>query len=147
MMAASSSATNGDGMAPITICPTELDVIVANEIAAHTAPRTEDAAEALTWGADEHVLCALAAGWWLYARNKDKETRLTSDHVLLTTPAASALPHLLKTVFNQERPDRLTVSGHWRRHTVLGQPAQRFPLRTRRPHRRLGIGGQRSVHS
>jgi undecaprenyl-diphosphatase len=24
------------------------------------------------------------------------------------------LPHLLKSVFNQERPDRLTVRGHWR---------------------------------
>jgi hypothetical protein len=39
-------------------------------------------AKALTWGADEHILCALAAGWWLLARNKSPEQRLASDHVL-----------------------------------------------------------------
>jgi PAP2 superfamily len=127
MMAALSYATNGDGMAPITVRPTAFDVAVANEIAAHTGPRTEEAAEALTWGADEHVLCALAAGWWLYARNKNKQTRLASDHVLLTTLVASALPHLLKTVFNQERPDRLTVRGHWRGIPFSGNRLDAFP--------------------
>ena len=76
MMAASSSSTNRDGKAPITVRPTAFDVAVANEIAAHTGPRTEEAAEKLIWGADEHVHCALAAGWWLYARNKDEQTRL-----------------------------------------------------------------------
>jgi hypothetical protein len=32
----------------------------------------------------------------------------------LTTLVASALPHLLKTAFDQKRPDRNTVRGHWR---------------------------------
>jgi hypothetical protein len=114
-------------MAPITVRPTAFDVSVANEIAAHTGPRTEEAAEALTWGADEHILCALAAGWWLYARNKDKQTRLASDHVLLTTLVTSALPHLLKTIFDQERPDRLTVRGHWRGIPFSGNRLDAFP--------------------
>jgi undecaprenyl-diphosphatase len=111
-------------MALTTVRPTALDVSVANEIAAHTGPRTEQAAEALTWGADEHILCALAAGWWLYARDKDKETRLASNH---TTLVASALPHLLKTVFDQERPDRLTVRGHWRGIPFSGNRLDAFP--------------------
>ena len=114
-------------MALMTVRPTALDVAVANEISSHTGPRTEEAAEALTWGADEHILCALAAGWWLYARNKDTQTRLASDHILLTTLVASALPHLLKTVFDQERPDRLTVRGHWRGIPFSGNRLDAFP--------------------
>jgi membrane-associated phospholipid phosphatase len=114
-------------MALITVRPTKFDVIVANEIAAHTGPRTEEAAEALTWGADEHVLCVLAAAWWLLARSKGSEQRLASDHVLLTTLVASALPHLLKTVFDQERPDRLTVRGHWRGIPLSGNRLDAFP--------------------
>jgi hypothetical protein len=88
-------------MAVITVRPTKFDVTVANAIAAHTGPHIEEVAGALTWGADEHFLCALAAGWWLMARNNGPKSRLASDHVLLTTLVASALPHLLKGIFNQ----------------------------------------------
>jgi undecaprenyl-diphosphatase len=114
-------------MALVTVPPTEFDVTVANGIAAHTGPHIEEAAEALTWGADEHIVCALAAGWCLLARNKSKEARLASDHLLLTTLVASALPHLLKTVFDQERPDRLTVRGHWRGIPFSGNRLDAFP--------------------
>lgn len=114
-------------MALFTIRPTPLDVQVANIIAAHTGPRTEKTSEALTWGADEHVLCALAMGWWVYCRNKDIEQRRASDHVLLSTLASSALPHVLKRVFDQERPDRLTVRGHWRGVPFSGKRLDAFP--------------------
>jgi PAP2 superfamily protein len=114
-------------MALMTVRPTAFDIAVANGIAANTGPHAEEAAELLTWGADEHVLLALAAGWWLYARNKDKQTRLASDHVLLTTMVASALPHVLKTLFDQERPDRLTVRGHWRGIPFSGNRLDAFP--------------------
>ncbi|MCS3501884.1 hypothetical protein AB7008_21040 [Bradyrhizobium sp. 521_C7_N1_3] len=53
-------------MAPATIKPTWIETVIADVIAAHTDDDVEDAAEALTWGANEHVLLALAAGW-LYA--------------------------------------------------------------------------------
>jgi undecaprenyl-diphosphatase len=114
-------------MALMTVRPTAFDIAVANGIVANTGPHAEEAAEVLTWGADEHVLLALAAGWWLYARNKDKQTRLASDHVLLTTMVASALPHVLKTLFDQERPDRLTVRGHWRGIPYSGNRLDAFP--------------------
>jgi hypothetical protein len=114
-------------MVPIRVPPSSADVSIANAIAAHTAPSTERAAQALTWGADEHILGALAAGWWLYCRNKDAACRRASDHVLLTTLAASALPHLLKIVFDQQRPDRTTVRGHWRGVPLSGKRLDSFP--------------------
>ena len=95
-------------MRPIRVRPTSADVSIANAIAAHTGREPEEVAEALTWGGDEHVLAALAGAWWLYCRNKDAGRRLASDHILLTTIVASALPHLLKMLFDQERPDRTT---------------------------------------
>lgn len=81
----------------------------------------------LTWGADEKVLCALAVGWWLYSRRDSAFSRLASNHILLTTVAASALPHLLKRVFDQERPDRRTVRGHWRGVPISGKRLDAFP--------------------
>ena len=96
-------------MAIVTVPPTRLDIAVAKTIAAHTEPRIERTAQLLTWGADEHILCALAAGWWLFCRSKGAAKRHASDHILVTTLVASALPHILKAVFDQERPDRTTI--------------------------------------
>jgi hypothetical protein len=114
-------------MRPITVRPTYADLSVANAISAHTGPRIERAAKFLTWGADEHILCALAAGWWLYCRGKDAKVRRASDHIFLTTLVSSGLPHILKMVFDQERPDRRTVQGHWRGVPFSGKRLDAFP--------------------
>jgi membrane-associated phospholipid phosphatase len=114
-------------MALITVHPTVADVAIANSIASHTDPPTEEVAGVVTWGADEHILSALAAGWWLYTRGQSRQRRRAADHVLLTTLVASALPHLLKAVFDQERPDRLTVRGHWRGVPISGKEMDAFP--------------------
>ena len=114
-------------MRPIRVRPTSADVSIANAIATHTGREPEEVAEALTWGGDEHVLAALAGAWWLYCRNKDAGHRLASDHILLTTIVASALPHLLKVLFDQERPDRTTVRGHWRGIPLSGKRLDSFP--------------------
>jgi undecaprenyl-diphosphatase len=114
-------------MALVTVRPTATDIAIANSIASHTDPPTEEVAEVLTWGADEHILNALAAAWWLYARSQSRPERRTTNHVLLTTLVASALPHLLKAVFDQERPDRLTVRGHWRGVPISGKQFDAFP--------------------
>ena len=100
-------------MSPYRIPPTRSDVAIADAVAAYTSPRTERAAELLTWGADEKLLLALAAGWWLYCRGRSPLARSNSDHILLTTLVASALPHLLKTLFDQ-RADMHGVSGRKR---------------------------------
>ena len=114
-------------MALARVKPTDLDVAIADAIAARTGRPTEHAAEALTWGADEHVLCTLAFGWWLYARSSDGPTRRASDHILLTTLVASALPHVLKRMFDQERPDRLTARGHLHGIPLSGKRLDAFP--------------------
>ena len=56
-------------MALITVRPTATDIAIANSIASHTNPPAEEVAEVLTWGADEHILNALAVAWWLSARS------------------------------------------------------------------------------
>ena len=114
-------------MAIVTVPPTRVDIAVAKTIAAHTGPRIERTAQLLTWGADEHILCALAAGWWLYCRSKGAANRHASDHILVTTLVASALPHILKAVFDQERPDRTTIRGHWRGIPFSGKRLDAFP--------------------
>lgn len=114
-------------MALFKVQPTAVDVAIANQIASRTGRRSEHAAEALTWGADEHVLCALAAAWWLYSRYRDRATRRAGDHILFTTLTASALPHCLKKIFDQERPDRMTVKGHFHGIPISGNRLDAFP--------------------
>jgi membrane-associated phospholipid phosphatase len=114
-------------MALLTVRPFALDLRIANAIAAHTDPPVEDAAEVLTWGADEHVLMGLAVAWWLLSRRAPRARRDAADHVLLTTLIASALPHVLKTIFDQQRPDRLTIRGHWRGVPISGNRLDAFP--------------------
>jgi hypothetical protein len=114
-------------MAPIRVRPTDADVYLANAISSKTGPRTEQAAEFLTWGADEHILCALAAGWWLYSRGRNTNVQRTANHILLATLLSSALPHILKTAFNQERPDRKTIQGHLHGVPFSGKRLDAFP--------------------
>jgi PAP2 superfamily len=114
-------------MALIRVRPTRADISVANAISRHTGRKTEKTAGLLTWGADEKILCALAAGWWLYSRQRNADERQAADHILLTTLAASALPHLLKNIFDQERPDRRTIRGHWRGVPFSGRSEDAFP--------------------
>jgi undecaprenyl-diphosphatase len=87
-------------MALVTVRPTAADVAIADAISSHTDPPAEELAGVVTWGADEHILSALAAGWWLYTRSQGRPLRRAADHVLLTTLVASALPHLLKSIFD-----------------------------------------------
>src|SRR5215510_878721 len=69
---------------PHRIPPTRADIEIANAVAKYTRPETEHAAKVLTWGADEHVLLAIAGGWWLYCRGRPPQERRNSDHILLT---------------------------------------------------------------
>jgi hypothetical protein len=112
---------------PITVEPTKADLTIASYVASMTDARTEKAAGVATWAGDEHLLEALAAGWWLWCRYRSTEQRRKSNHLLLTTVVASALPHLLKTIFNQRRPDRVTIEGHLHGVPFSGKPRDAFP--------------------
>jgi len=112
---------------PINVPPTRADIAIANTIARNVVPSEERAARILTWGADEHVLIGLAAAWWLASRSQGPGKRRAADHVLVTTLVSAVIPHVLKTVFDQERPDRLTVRGHWRGVPFSGKKYDAFP--------------------
>jgi membrane-associated phospholipid phosphatase len=112
---------------PVTVKPTVADVAISRAIARNTAPAPEKVARALTWGADEKVLLVLAATGWLASRGCDEPLRRAGNHALLVTVGASLLPHLMKTLFDQTRPDRRTVLGHIRGISLSGKRKDAFP--------------------
>src|SRR5258705_13450553 len=98
-------------MARFSIRPTQVDKDIAHAIERHTDPRLERGAEILTWGADEKLLVTTAAIGWLLTRKSEQPYRRLGTHVLLCSLLAAALPHVLKSFVEQERPDRQTISG------------------------------------
>jgi membrane-associated phospholipid phosphatase len=112
---------------PITVQPTKADVAIARAIARGTRPLPEEIARVLTWGADEKVLLLVAAAGWLASRGGDKLLRRAGNHALLVTVAASLLPHGLKLLFDQTRPDRRTVVGHIHGVRFSGKREDAFP--------------------
>jgi hypothetical protein len=76
-------------MTLLTVHPTYIDEEIAREVAAQTDRRIERGAKILTWGADEHVLVALAALSWLLTRTGSERERRLGTHFLacsLTRP-------------------------------------------------------------
>ena len=112
---------------PYRIPPTRTDIEIAKAVSKHASPGSEQAAKLLTLGADEHVVVAIAAAWWLYRRKASLRKRRNSDHLLLTTLAVTLVPHLMKSVFDQRRPDRLTVVGHLHGVPLSGKANDAFP--------------------
>jgi undecaprenyl-diphosphatase len=112
---------------PITVRPTGADVVIARAIARHTAPAPEEIARTLTWGADEKILLVLAAAGWLGSRGRGESLRRAGNHALLVAVAASLLPHGLKMLFNQTRPDRRTILGHLHGISFSGKRDDAFP--------------------
>jgi membrane-associated phospholipid phosphatase len=112
---------------PITIRPTKADVAVARAVARQTGPALEKIARALTWGADEKFLLLLAAAGWLGSRGRSEALRRAGNHAVLVAVAASLLPHGLKLLFDQIRPDRRTVIGHIHGISFSGKREDAFP--------------------
>lgn len=112
---------------PITIRPTNTDVRIARRVARDTRPAPEQVARALTWGADEKVLLVLAAAGWVASRGRGEALRRAGSHAVLVTAAASLLPHGMKRLFNQTRPDRKTVLGHVHGILFSGKREDAFP--------------------
>jgi undecaprenyl-diphosphatase len=114
-------------MALTNIKPTKPDVLIARAVARNTSRRTEMIAHGLTWGADEKILLVLAAAGWMGTRTKGEQLRRAGNHALLVAVTASLLPHLLKSLFNQTRPDRKTVLGHVHGVSFSGRRNDAFP--------------------
>jgi membrane-associated phospholipid phosphatase len=116
-----------DPRLPIAIRPTDTDVRIARTVARNTSPAPEQVARALTWGADEKVLLVLAAAGWIASRGCSEPLRRAGNHAVLVTTAASLLPHGMKLLFNQTRPDRKTVLGHVHGISFSGKREDAFP--------------------
>jgi len=102
--------------------------------------RIERTAQLLTWGADEHILCALAAVGGCSAAPKALQngTRATTS---CETLVASALPHILKAYLTKSvRIERR--SGPLARYPVFGQALDAF--RRHAVHIGLSLGRQRA---
>ena len=112
---------------PIRVRPTRVDIAAARAIARNTEPAPEEIARALTWGADEKVLLAFAAAGWFASRWGGEPLRRAGNHALLVTAAASLLPHGMKLLFDQTRPDRRTVVGHVHGISFSGKRDDSFP--------------------
>ena len=114
-------------MALVNVKPTTLDVKLANAIARRTNRKTERAAEILTWGADEKLLFAAASLVWLWGRGSSRRAHQLSDHALICTVAAAILPHVMKGLVDQERPDRRMIQAHARGVPFSGKKYDAFP--------------------
>jgi hypothetical protein len=65
-------------MRPVEITPTTVDREIASAVAQHTNPAVEQAAQVVTWGADEYILVTAAVALWLFSRRGNKWTRTAS---------------------------------------------------------------------
>jgi hypothetical protein len=114
-------------MALLTLQPTSIDKRIARDVSSHTDRRVERIAGAVTWGADEHVLLVLAAAGWLFTRGLGERERRLGTHFLACSFATALLPHLMKLLIDQERPDRLTIRGHLLGIPLSGNAEDAFP--------------------
>ena len=114
-------------MALLTIKPTKPDLMIAQRVARTTNHATEAVARGLTWGADEKLLLVVASAGWLLTRAYGEPWRRAGNHALLVTLAASLLPHMMKSLVDQTRPDRITVLGHLHGVPFSGKREDAFP--------------------
>ena len=113
-------------MALLTIRPTRVDRALATFIAHETRPNVEKVAEAATYAADEHVMFAVLAALWLGSRFLDAPQRRAANYLVVNGAISTILPHLLKRVIDQQRPDRCVSAP---RHGIprSGKPYDAFP--------------------
>ena len=114
-------------MGLVTVKPTKPDLLIARIVARNTSHRAERVSRGLTWGADEKILLALAVAGWVATRGRSEQLQRVGNHALLVTVAASLIPHGLKSVFDQTRPDRTTVLGHLHGVSFSGKRKDAFP--------------------
>jgi membrane-associated phospholipid phosphatase len=114
-------------MTPWHIRETKLDRQVARVLALHANPAVERVSGVLTWAADEHLLYGLAAGVWLLSRCGDADERQQANQLAASVAATALLPHLIKRLVDQKRPDRCMVPAYRRGIPKSGRALDAFP--------------------
>lgn len=104
-----------------------IDRFVAQIFARTSSPHVERPLKLLTRVGDEHFLLPAVSVYWLISRVSRRSRRDPANHLLLTMVTTAVLPHLLKGIVAQERPDRLEIHGQ--RHGVprSGKAFDAFP--------------------
>jgi membrane-associated phospholipid phosphatase len=115
-----------DAMALLTIEPTKLDQGIARAIARHARPPLEKSAEVLTLAADEHVLLAVVGGLVMTSLFGSAGQRRAGAYLAANAAISALVPHLLKRLVNQRRPDR-DVRRVGRGIPRSGKPYDAFP--------------------
>jgi undecaprenyl-diphosphatase len=115
-------------MALWRIGETRLDRKVADAVVEHANPVLEQCCHVLTWAADERLLYGVTAGLWLLSRRGTKRERHRADHLAVSVLVAALLPHVMKRLIDQQRPDRCMVPPGLR-HGIprSGKPLDAFP--------------------
>ena len=113
-------------MALLTIGPTRFDRAVAEFAEDRATPAAERALQVLTYAADGGVLLAAAIGFWALARRHPSRQREASTYLVINVALSAVLPHLLKALVDQERPDR-RVHGFRHGIPVSGNAQDAFP--------------------
>ena len=113
-------------MRHIHIEPLAVDRAIARLIANNTTPSVEQGARALTWIADERILYVCTACLWATAKYRGSD-RIRADHLAACVVAANVLPHLLKAIVDQKRPDRCMVHSPRRGIPRSGRAWDAFP--------------------
>ncbi len=114
-------------MARLYIEQTRFDDWIARAIAQHTSRTIEQPAKAATFLADEHLLMAAVAGYWLGTRLKNGRERQRGNHLVANVAVTAIVPHILKTVIAQKRPDRCVIHGKRKGIPKSGKPYDAFP--------------------
>jgi undecaprenyl-diphosphatase len=114
-------------MKPLRLSALDIDRRVAQLIARNRSRRFERPLQWLTLGADERLLLPAVSLYWLLSRDRGGAHARRANHILLTMVTTAILPHLMKGVVDQERPDRREIHGH--RHGVprSGKALDAFP--------------------
>lgn len=115
-------------MARLYVQPTHADRWIAGRVAISASPAMERPARVLTVAADERPLLAAVAVYWLVTRvgTQGRDHKL-ANHLAANVLVSAVLPHVLKRLFAQERPDRLVIHSSRNGIPVSGKPMDAFP--------------------
>jgi membrane-associated phospholipid phosphatase len=114
-------------MQEICIPPSSVDRAIARTAARYTSPSIQKVARLATWAGDKHLLIGLAAAYWLGSRRQGARRRVQANHLLSTVVLASGVPGVLKSVIDQERPDRCMVGPQRKGIETSGKARDAFP--------------------
>src|SRR5436190_2968483 len=110
----------------ISIGPTALDEAIARHALNGANEPLERGNKILTYAADENVLIAGALGLLVLSWFGRSAQQQKAEYLLVNVVAAAVLPHILKSLVDQQRPDRRV---HGRRYGVpkSGRAYDAFP--------------------